>query len=481
MDELYSIPCRCKNSEGQECKNNGIISYLISSDVHLCKYCRSELIVAESKKKAMSSYVCSNCGKTVNLSGENGISSLLEKRRPVLVRYFCLNCKCREKIHKRKITQTDRIFLDRTTERLEKEAMGLWFPDTPLVYNRAYPRPGGWPGIGPKGRIPDLFSSRNLLALASLFREIEKIKHQDIQEFFRFCFIGSLIRSSNRVLTTSVFKEHYRVPPVGKEANVWQVFERKFSYILQVKKQLAEKIGFVNYGENVQVLQRSAETVPLRDNSVDYVFLDPPYGGYIPFYELNLFYSAWLKQEEDFEHEIIIPMDFEKKTGYVEKWGNMMVQPLMEIKRVLKPGRYVTLAFHSNFISMWNELRRLMLDELGFRFVRIIPVIRGTTFHMNRDDDTIPTTAYITYQKPASVDKGRIHLSGDEITDMADEILRRHPLGASFREIQGEIIRVAHERNLPRIPSEEEIHRALVRGGYRFDPESGLWKLKWHS
>jgi len=90
----------------------------------------------------------------------------------------------------------------------------------------------------------------------------------------------------------------------------------------------------------------------------------------------------------------------------------------------------------------------------------------------------MPTTAYITYQKPASVEKDGIQLSSEEITEMTDEILKRHPSGTPFREIQGQIIREAHERNHPRIPSEEEIHRALVNSGYRFDPESGLWKLK---
>jgi len=476
IDQLYSIPCRCEYDNERKCEEFGIISYVISSDVHSCKYCGSEMILAHAKRKAMSTYACPNCGRTTNLAGQNGTISLLERRRPTLVRYLCRECKCGTSIHKREMTASDRAFLDDSLRNFERRTDRLWYPETAIVYNRAYPRPGGWPGIGPNGKISDLFSRRNLLALAILFREIEAIHHEDIREFFKFCFIGSLIRSSRRVLSTSVFKEHYRVPPVGKEANAWHVFQRKFRYVLQTKQEIAERVGQINYGRHVRVLQRPAETMSLPDNSVDYVFLDPPYGGYIPFYELNLFYSAWLGEKEDFEHEIIIPMDYEKKPGYVAKWGGMMLGPLREIRRTLKPGRYVTLAFHSNFASMWNELRKLMVDELGFRFIRFIPVVRGTTFHMNREDDTIPTSAYITYQKPILVRKENMFRPSGEINDILQEILKRRPSGIPFREIQGDVIRIVHERGLRRIPSEAEIHRCLSQGRFVYDPERRVWK-----
>ncbi|MDL0190773.1 hypothetical protein, partial [Clostridioides difficile] len=67
----------------------------------------------------------------------------------------------------------------------------------------------------------------------------------------------------------------------------------------------------------------------------------------VPYAELNLFYSAWLKEEEDLENEVIIPMDYDKKPEYVKEWGTQIENAFSEVYRVLKPGSYFTIVFQS--------------------------------------------------------------------------------------------------------------------------------------
>jgi 16S rRNA G966 N2-methylase RsmD len=55
---------------------------------------------------------------------------------------------------------------------------------------------------------------------------------------------------------------------------------------------------------------------------VDYVFLDPPYSSHVGYYELNLFYSAWLRDESgEFDEAVIIQIEADEDTEYAKN-GN---------------------------------------------------------------------------------------------------------------------------------------------------------------
>ena len=155
-------------------------------------------------------------------------------------------------------------------------------------------------------------------------------------------------------------------------------------------------------------------------------------------------------------------MDYEKKEGYVELWGSYIEKAFGEVFRVLKPGAYFTVAFHSKFSNIWNELKEIMQVRLGFEFINIVENERGTTFHTNHINDTNPVSAFITYRK---AEDGKPHSIGSNVKKSAFELLDPEFLqgGKTMRAVQSQIIKLVNEYNLAEVPDDKEIAEWLDR------------------
>ena len=95
----------------------------------------------------------------------------------------------------------------------------------------------------------------------------------------------------------------YYVPSLSVENNV----------INQLRFQL-QKLGHLSYEKgNVLVSNQSATDLGnIPDNSIDYIFVDPPFGANIMYSELNFMPESWLKiiaenKEEAIVNNYIIP------------------------------------------------------------------------------------------------------------------------------------------------------------------------------
>lgn len=442
-------------------RNTGYAELIIASNVYSCPECQEEIVLYKNATGKRSEYKCPNCGRVINIANKEIKDLQVDKRRPVEVTIKPAKG-LKGKKETRPITTEDVNNWNRIISEYEAKYGNLWSPDEKIVYNRAYPRVGGWPGFPIHSSVSDLFPKNNLLALKILNDYIEnKIEDYNVQAFLKFVFLETLFRTSSRLFTSSGIKNVYHIPPIGKEQNVLTVFKRKYKAILEAKKYLQNQIKKEQTERDIKIIKEDAKKLTLPNECVDYAFIDPPYGGMIPYAELNLFYSAWLHEKEDLENEIMIPMDYEKKEGYVELWGSYIEQAFGEIFRVLKPGAYFTVAFHSTFSNIWNELKSLMQERLGFEFVNIVENERGTTFHTNHINDTNPVTAFITYKKP---DDGKPHYSKVETYINAFDLLDASFFGKgkTFRAVQSRLIKLVNEYNLPEVPNDKEIKNWLL-------------------
>ena len=429
----------------------GIADVIIASNVYTCPKCEKEIILYKHETGTRSEYKCANCGELINIAQQSVKEKQVDKRRPVEVTIIPLDG--RGKKETRSITDKDKLLWDQKYEEYNQKYGDLWSPSEEIVYNRCYPRVGGWPGFPIHSSVSALFPRANLLALKILNNYIEtKIEDKDIAAFMKFIFTDTLFRTSSRLFTGSGIKNVYHIPPVGKEQNVLTVFKRKYRDITKAKAFLQDQIDLNESKDRVRILKTDAKKLPLPDECVDYVFIDPPYGGMVPYAELNLFYSAWLHEKEDLEGEIIIPMDFEKKDGYVEKWGAYIETAFGEATRVLRQGGHFTVAFHSTFSNIWNELKDIMTRRLGLEFVNIVENERGTTFHTNHINDTNPVTAFITYRKPVGGEEHQIEKHHGSIFEEIPEDYWETP--HTFREFQSEIIVLANQHDYD-VPSEK--------------------------
>ena len=106
----------------------------------------------------------------------------------------------------------------------------------------------------------------------------------------------------------------------------------------------------------------SATNTGLPANSVDYVFIDPPFGGNLMYSELNFLWESWLGVCTDNHSEAVESKDQGKS---LDEYRKLMTQGFAEACRVLKPGRWMTVEFSNTKASVWNAIQTA-LQEAGF-------------------------------------------------------------------------------------------------------------------
>jgi adenine-specific DNA methylase len=105
---------------------------------------------------------------------------------------------------------------------------------------------------------------------------------------------------------------------------------------------------------HVDVHQRSSCCIDLPGQSIDHIFVDPPFGGNIPYAEINFVNEAWLNHFTDRRDEIIISKDQEKSLA---DYQALLTDALSEMRRILKVKGKITLVFHSASADVWNALQ----------------------------------------------------------------------------------------------------------------------------
>lgn len=101
-------------------------------------------------------------------------------------------------------------------------------------------------------------------------------------------------------------------------------------------------------------------TIP--DNSVDYIFTDPPFGHNIMYSELNFLSEAWLKVKTNNNDEAI-----ENKTQGkdIASYMKLMTEAFRDYYRILKPGRWITVEFSNPSAAIWNAIQTA-IQTAGF-------------------------------------------------------------------------------------------------------------------
>ena len=114
--------------------------------------------------------------------------------------------------------------------------------------------------------------------------------------------------------------------------------------------------------ESLVSTQSATDLSQIDDDSVDYVFVDPPFGANIMYSELNILSESWLKVFTNNSMEAI--MNITQGKGLLEYQG-LMERSFAELFRVLKPNRWITIEFHNSKNSVWNAIQEA-INKAGF-------------------------------------------------------------------------------------------------------------------
>ena len=160
----------------------------------------------------------------------------------------------------------------------------------------------------------------------------------------------------------------------------------------------------------------------LQEDSVDYVFTDPPFGYNLAYGELNFFNESFLRAFTNVVPEAIVSRSQEKGTS---DYQQLMHRCFASYRRALKPGRWMTVVFHNSRNAIWNSIQEaLLLAGFVVADVRILDKKQGTFNQLNAGQ-AVKQDLVISAYKPNNGLEGRFRLSAGT-KDGAWDFVRTH-------------------------------------------------------
>lgn len=348
MEWLYETRCR-------GCGGKAIIEYTVWSDTFRHPVCQGEFLLWEAAVdqeggEVLKNFPCPHCGTQVRKTDLVRTGTV-----PVRVNYTCPKCKRKED----DISDFDLQHLQEIEERGVPQE--LWYPDYRMPEGDESRR-NDKIGIS---HVHHFYTTRNLWALARLWKEIHNVS--DMRIAAALLVTGT---SCNPFLVSKLTRYNFGkrgpgpisgtlyIPSFTVERNIPSVFAGKvddFARVWGAYKPPTDKAMIS--------VQSACALTQVDDDSVDYVFTDPPYGANLMYSELDFVWNAWLGHFTDTKEEAIIN---DSQGKGLSEYAELMTRAFAETYRVLKPGRWLTVVFHNSSTQVWQAIQE-GLSDVGFQ------------------------------------------------------------------------------------------------------------------
>ena len=352
----------------------GKIKYTVWSDVLLCHECSHEVVywdVAVNKDKAevKDVFLCSHCSaeitkrkaeKAYETYFDSAISKTvrLVKQLPVFINYSVGNKRFEKKPDKqdievlRKIKESYVPYEFATNEIPE----GVKTRE-PLVY-----------GISHNHLF---YTKRNLWIISACLCRIENVSaNKRLKNYLKVWFTSSQTRLHRMNRYAAQHKRH-----VGPLANTLYISSTPAEispfYFMALK--IKENTLDLSYQEGTIVNCGDASCIEVSASSVDYLFIDPPFGHNIMYSDLNILWESWLSVQTNSKPEAI-ENKIQKKG--IDEYRHLMTKCFKEAYRILKPGRWMTVEFSNTKASVWNSIQSALTDA-GFIVANVAALNKG--------------------------------------------------------------------------------------------------------
>ncbi|MGI6033525.1 MAG: DNA methyltransferase [Anaerovoracaceae bacterium] len=334
--------------------SKGTINYTIWSDVLICPHCGEEIVfwdaaIEGNGGKVKDVFSCPHCGASMKKNDcEKAMTPVVDdalgkvismiKQVPVQINYTYGG-----KRYTKRPDKSDMAVI----EKVNNMHIPYWYPTLRMPEGKEARR-NDKSGIT---HVHHFFTKRNLYVLSCLYEHIGDDKQ------LKFLFTSILQRASK------LFKwsKNQAGPLSGTLYISSCVYETSVFSLINNKKKLFEAWR----SENKQVAVNTASLTDLRNvpnNSIDYIFTDPPFGGNLMYSELSYLWEAWLKVRTNNSDEAII--DTVQNKSLVD-YQNLMTASFTQCFNILKPGHWMTVEFHNSKNSVWNAIQQ-SLSRAGF-------------------------------------------------------------------------------------------------------------------
>lgn len=181
------------------------------------------------------------------------------------------------------------------------------------------------------------------------------------------------------------------IPSLVKELNIINQFR-------DAVRDFSNAYEEYDVGQTIITTQSSTSVPQISENSIDYIFTDPPFGSNIMYSELNFLWESWLKVLTNESEEAIVSQQHGKN---LSDYQRLMTRCFRENYRILKPGRWTTIEFHNSQNSVWNSIQEA-IQAAGFIVadVRILDKKRDSFNQVKEASQAIKQDLVISAYKP---------------------------------------------------------------------------------
>lgn len=293
--------------------------------------------------------------------------------------------------------------------------------------------------------IHQFYTTRNLLAMSELSKRANT-------GLLKFILSGIACRSTqmNRIHINNFFhggggwnagylKGTLYVPSIPIETSIIEQISDRI-------RSTVRALGSIKQSYSSLVSVGSATETKILNNSLDYLFLDPPFGANINYSELNCIWEYWLKVTTDNKKEAI-ENKTQKKT--LNEYRELMTDCFNEAYRVLKPGRWMTVEFSNTKSVVWNSIQTA-LTEAGFIVANVAALDKKQgSFKAVTSTTAVKQDLVISAYKPDAQLEMNFEKHGDSLEGVWDFILSHLKHLPVVKPRAGQLDRIA-ERD-PRI------------------------------
>lgn len=433
----------------------GKINFVVWSDVFICPYCAGEVIfwdvaVNMEAGKVNDDFYCPQCSalltkqimsraRTTKYDYATKETINQAKQVPVLINYTVSG--------KRKEKLPDELDL-KLLEKIEHGDIPYWYPTNRMIEGKETRR------NDPAGitHVHHFYSKRNLWTLAVLNHKCSTSKSQCklIFQSIATTLCSRLVRYNLGNRGNGPLSGTLYISSLNAESEITRVAKGKINDFLK---------AFIVKDHSLVSCQ-SLENTSIPSNSLDYIFIDPPFGSNLNYSELNFLWESWHRVVTNNKQEAI---ENEVQGKSLAEYRGLMTICFKETYRVLKPGHWMTVEFSNTKASVWNSIQTA-LTEAGFIIANVSALDKKQgSFKAVTTPTAVKQDLIISAYKPNGgfEDRFQKEVTTDEgVWDFINTHLKYLPVA----KYQGAMLQIIPERD-PRILFDQMV-AYYVRKGY---------------
>jgi hypothetical protein len=260
-------------------------------------------------------------------------------------------------------------------------------------------------------------------------------------------------------------------------------FEIRFKKIVSAKKEIQYYINEKTINNLINVKGTATDLRWIDNESVDYIYTDPPYGKKIQYLDLSIMWNAWLDlevTEEDYQLEAIEGGEHNKTK---DNYNSLIAKSIEEMYRVLKFDRWMSFVFAHKDPEFWH----LIIDtaeRCGFEYVGAVSQKNGQTSFKKRQNPftVLSGQLIINFKKvrnPRAIMKANLGMNISEIIIQTIEGIIAKYDGATLEQINDELIIKGLELGfLDLLKKEYSDITPFLLANFDFDQKTEIYTLK---